>query len=62
MTDSNRGQLLIVDDEVEILKSLRRLFRRSYDVHLAQSAAEGQAIMENHPIEVIISERTIPLK
>ncbi len=60
MTDSNRGQLLIVDDEVEILKSLRRLFRRSYDVHLAQSAAEGQAIMENHPIEVIISDQRMP--
>ncbi len=55
-----RGQLLIVDDEEEILKALRRQFRRDYDIFVARSAEEGYKIMIETPIQVIISDQRMP--
>ena len=55
-----RGQLLIVDDEEEILKALKRQFRRDYDVFVARSAEEGYKIMIETPIHVIISDQRMP--
>ncbi len=55
-----RGQLLIVDDEEEILKALKRQFRRDYDVYTAHSAEEGYKIMMETPIQVIISDQRMP--
>ena len=57
---NQRGQLLIVDDEEEILKALRRQFRRDYDVYVARSAEEGYKIMIETPIQVIISDQRMP--
>ena len=58
--DKTRGQLLIVDDEEEILKALKRQFRREYDVYTAQSAEAGYKIMMETPIQVIISDQRMP--
>jgi signal transduction histidine kinase len=52
--------LLVVDDEEEILKALRRQFRRNYVVHIATSAEEGLKIMTENPIQVIISDQRMP--
>lgn len=57
---SQRGQLLIVDDEEEILKSLQRQFRHDYAVYSAQSTDEGYRIMMETPIQVIISDQRMP--
>lgn len=54
-------QLLFVDDESNILKALRRLFRGSeYQVHIAESAADGLLILEQRPIDLIISDMRMP--
>lgn len=58
--ENNRGQLLVIDDEDEICKSLFRQFRRNYDVHIAASADEGYRIMSETPIQVIISDQRMP--
>ncbi|MEM7531804.1 MAG: hybrid sensor histidine kinase/response regulator [Chloroflexota bacterium] len=52
--------LLVIDDETEIIKALRRQFRRSYNVHVANSAEEGYSVMEKAPISVIISDQRMP--
>lgn len=52
--------LLIIDDETDILKALRRQFRQNYTIHLASSAAEGYQIMTQVPIQVIISDQRMP--
>ena len=52
--------LLVIDDETEIIKALRRQFRRSYHVHVANSAEEGYSVMEKAPISVIISDQRMP--
>ncbi|MBK9749177.1 MAG: hybrid sensor histidine kinase/response regulator [Chloroflexi bacterium] len=55
-----RGQLLIIDDEEEILKALYRQFRREYDVYTAPSAEQGYQLMTENPIQVIISDQRMP--
>ncbi|MBC8171884.1 MAG: hybrid sensor histidine kinase/response regulator [Anaerolineae bacterium] len=57
---SYRGQLLVIDDETEILKALKRQFKYDYDVHIAATAAEGYQIMTEFPIQVIISDQRMP--
>jgi signal transduction histidine kinase len=52
--------LLVVDDEEEILKALKRQFRRNYVVHVANSAEEGLKMMTENPIQVIISDQRMP--
>ena len=52
--------LLIIDDEVEITKSLARQFRRKYNVFTSTSAAEGIQIMEKEKIQVVLSDQRMP--
>lgn len=52
--------LLVIDDEPSILSSLRRQFRKNYQVHIANSAQEGLKVMKEHPIQVIISDQRMP--
>jgi len=58
--EHHRGQLLVIDDEMEIIKALKRQFKHDYDVHIAASAAEGYQIMTEVPIQVIISDQRLP--
>jgi len=61
MSDSKeRKNLLVVDDEAEITKALRRLFRKKYRVLTAQSGAEGLELLQKHTIPVIISDQRMP--
>lgn len=53
--------LLLVDDEDNILASLRRLFRsQGYKIILAHSGAEGLAYLKDAPVDVIISDQRMP--
>jgi signal transduction histidine kinase len=52
--------LLVIDDEEEILKALRRQFRRQYVIHTADSAEAGLKVMTENPIQVIISDQRMP--
>ncbi|WP_438030686.1 ATP-binding protein [Sorangium sp. So ce233] len=55
-----RGALLIVDDERETLKALRRELRRDYDVLVAESAEQGYAVLRERPIHVVLSDQRMP--
>ncbi|WP_437641716.1 ATP-binding protein [Sorangium sp. So ce854] len=55
-----RGVLLIVDDERETLKALRRELRRDYEVLVAESAEEGYAILRERRVEVVLSDQRMP--
>lgn len=57
---SETPTLLIIDDEEEILKALRRQFRRYYTVYIASSAEEAYEIMTRVPVHVIISDQRMP--
>ena len=46
MTTGTQPAILVVDDESEILYSLRGLLRKEYDFHAAQSGYEGLKVLE----------------
>jgi len=55
------GSILFVDDEKQILSSLRRLCRRDgYQVHVASSGAEGLAILGTHEVDIVVSDMRMP--
>jgi len=59
--DQPPASLLFVDDEANILKSLKRLFRpQGYTIHTAESGAAGLACMEEHHIDLVISDMRMP--
>lgn len=53
--------LLLVDDEQNILRSLRRLLRSDgYTIHTASSGKEGLEILKEHSVCVILSDMRMP--
>jgi response regulator RpfG family c-di-GMP phosphodiesterase len=53
--------ILCVDDEPNILSSLRRLFRaRGYQILVAQSGQEGLEILKNEAVDLVISDMRMP--
>lgn len=52
--------LLIVDDEVEVLASLKSMFRRNYTVYTAHRAEEALALMREKPVHVVVTDQRMP--
>lgn len=53
--------LLLVDDEANILRSLSRLLRRDgYTILTANGGREGLEILQQQPVQVIISDQRMP--
>ena len=58
---SGKPGVLFVDDEVNILKALARLFRADpVRVFTASSAQEALALLANEPIQVVVSDQRMP--
>jgi DNA-binding NtrC family response regulator len=53
-------RLLIVDDEVDMLDFLDRVFRREYEVIRAQSVDEAVRHIEAGKLDVIVTDRRMP--
>lgn len=59
--ESGRPSLLIVDDEVRILNSLRRSLRREgFAIHIAESARDALAVLEHESIDLVLSDQKMP--
>jgi len=56
----NRYKVLFVDDEARVLRSLKSLFRREYDVYTASSGQSALELLENQKIDVIVSDQRMP--
>jgi response regulator RpfG family c-di-GMP phosphodiesterase len=53
--------LLIVDDEERILSALRRTLRREgYEILTATSPERGLALLEERPVDVVLSDHKMP--
>lgn len=57
---TTKHPILVVDDEEEILFSLRGLLRQEFELHTAQSGAEAIDIMRRHVIHVIMTDQRMP--
>lgn len=54
-------RILIVDDEESVLNTLKRLFRnKPYEIFTALGGEEGLALLEQHSVELIISDMRMP--
>ena len=58
--EQRRHTLLIVDDEPDVLDSLRHLFHRQFRVLTATDPAEGLALLGREPVQVILSDQRMP--
>ncbi|MCG8569761.1 MAG: response regulator [Spirochaetes bacterium] len=54
--------ILFVDDEKNILSSLKRIFfqKKDYQIYTASSGAEALEILEANPIDILISDQKMP--
>ena len=61
VTELPRATLLFVDDEQNILSSLKRLFRsEGYNIVLANSGIEGLEILNTQKVDLVISDMRMP--
>src|SRR5438270_1509825 len=55
-----KHSVLLVDDEPEILFSLRGLLRREFELYTAESGAQALEILRQHPVQVIMTDQRMP--
>jgi DNA-binding NtrC family response regulator len=60
MTTTGKHPILVVDDEEDILFSLRGLLRKDFEVYTAESGAEALEILRRQPIHVLMSDQRMP--
>jgi DNA-binding NtrC family response regulator len=59
-TRAAKRPILVVDDEPEMLFSLRNLLRREFEVVTAGSGAEGIEILQTQPVHVVMTDQRMP--
>ena len=52
--------ILYIDDEEQNLTSFKSTFRRDYRIHVAASGEQALEIMENHNIQLVITDQRMP--
>src|SRR5262245_62882510 len=52
--------ILFIDDEQRVLTSMRAMFRREYEVLLANSGTEALDLLRDHTVDVIVSDQRMP--
>jgi signal transduction histidine kinase len=56
----DRIRVLYIDDEVQNLNLFKACFRHDFEIFLAKSAQEGLRHLEQHDIQVIVSDQKMP--
>ena len=56
----DRPRLLFVDDEQRVLNSMRIMFRREYDLYIANGGADALKIIDENDIDVIVADHRMP--
>lgn len=60
MTEAAKHPILVVDDEPEILFSLRGLLRKEFEVATADSGPQAVQVLERQPVHVIMTDQRMP--
>ena len=58
--ERRRQTLLIVDDEADVLESLRHQFHRTYRVLTSTSGAEAVELLAHNDVQVLLSDQRMP--
>jgi putative two-component system response regulator len=56
----DKFKILCIDDEPDVIGTLRRAFRKDYDVVTATSGREGIALIMSQPFDLIICDQRMP--
>lgn len=54
------ANLLLVDDETRVLRSLKMLLKNQYQIHTAESGQQALQILQTHPIDVLVTDQRMP--
>jgi response regulator RpfG family c-di-GMP phosphodiesterase len=57
---SEKINVLYIDDEQHNLVSFKASFRRIFNVYTAETAEEGAKLLDQHDIQVILSDQRMP--
>ncbi|MGD8339515.1 MAG: response regulator [Gammaproteobacteria bacterium] len=57
---ARKPRLLFVDDEERVLNSMRIMFRKASELHLAKNGKDAIDIIRNNDIDVIIADHKMP--
>src|SRR5262245_29520504 len=60
MAGTAKHPILLVDDEPEILFSLRGLLRREFELYTAEGGAQALEVLREHPVHVIMTDQRMP--
>lgn len=60
VTREKTNSILIVEDNVDLLRLMTKLLRRDYNVFTAENGKEGIVILENEEIDLIVSDIMMP--
>jgi len=60
MADAQRHSVLLVDDEPDILFSLKGLLRREFELYTAESGRAALQILAAHPVHVVMTDQRMP--
>jgi DNA-binding NtrC family response regulator len=60
LPDKHKPPVLLVDDEPDILLSLKGLLRLEFDLYTAESAREALRILDEHRIHVVMTDQRMP--
>lgn len=55
-----KPSLLIVEDDKDMQAFLHKQFQSDYLVHTANDGKEGISVLENHPVDIIVTDRMMP--
>src|SRR5205085_802601 len=56
----DKHPILLVDDEPEILFSLRGLLRQEFELHTAEGGAEALDLLRRTPVHVVMADQRMP--
>ncbi len=59
-TETPKKRILFIDDERINLLGARSVFGREYEVYTATSAREGMNIIEQTPMDAVVSDQRMP--
>lgn len=57
---ANKGRVLCVDDEPQVVRALQWLLQKDFEVHTVTSAADGLRVLLEHDFDVVISDQRMP--
>ena len=55
-----KNVLLFVDDQIEILNSLKRMFQKDYDILTSTKGTKALEILKEQMVSVILSDQRMP--